>query len=65
MDRTTAVQSAPVKLNSDAGIGTLHFMPGLRNVDVQGNLNLVRSAAKSPLSVYRRVRRAWRVSENK
>jgi len=34
------VQSAPVKLNNDAHIGTLHFLPGLRNVDANGNLNV-------------------------
>ena len=36
----TAVQSAPVKLNNDTGIGTLHFLPALRNVDASGNLNV-------------------------
>jgi len=35
-----AVQPAPVKLNNDTEIGTLHFMPALRNVDCQGNLNV-------------------------
>jgi hypothetical protein len=37
----TPVQSAPVKLNNDkTGTGAFHFMPALRNVDVQGNLNV-------------------------
>ena len=36
----TAVQSVPVKLNNDTGIGTLHFMPALRNVDTHGHLNV-------------------------
>ena len=36
----TAVQPAPVRLNTDTGIGTLHFMPALRNVDAHGNLNV-------------------------
>lgn len=34
------VQSAPVKLNNDTHIGTLHFLPGLRNVDADGDLNV-------------------------
>lgn len=34
------VQSAPVKLNSGTGIGSLHFMPALRNVDAHGDLNV-------------------------
>jgi hypothetical protein len=35
------VQSAPVKLNNDkTGTGAFHFMPALRNVDAQGNLNV-------------------------
>jgi hypothetical protein len=37
----TPVQSAPVKLNNDkTGTGAFHFMPALRNVDAQGNLNV-------------------------
>jgi hypothetical protein len=37
----TPVQPAPVKLNNDAtGTGAFHFMPGLRNVDANGNLNV-------------------------
>jgi hypothetical protein len=35
-----AVQLAPVKLNDDTGIGTLHFLPALRNADADGNLNV-------------------------
>jgi hypothetical protein len=34
------VQSMPVKLNNDTHIGTLHFLPALRNVDAYGNLNV-------------------------
>lgn len=34
------VQSAPVKLNNDNHIGTLHFMPALRNVDADGDLSV-------------------------
>lgn len=34
------VQGAPVKLNSDSGIGTLHFLPAVRNADANGNLNV-------------------------
>lgn len=34
------VQAAPVKLNNDTGIGTLHFLPSLRNVDAKGLLNV-------------------------
>ena len=34
------VQVAPVKLNNDKGIGTLHFLPSLRNVDAKGLLNV-------------------------
>jgi hypothetical protein len=35
------VQSAPVKLNNDkTGTGAFHFLPGLRNVDANGNLNV-------------------------
>lgn len=34
------VQVAPVKLNNDSGIGTLHFLPSLRNVDAKGLLNV-------------------------
>jgi hypothetical protein len=34
------VQSAPVKLNSDNLIGTLHFLPALRKVDADGDLNV-------------------------
>ena len=59
------VQSAPVKLNNDTEIGTLHFLPALRNVDAQGNLNiswydhkLVRPPAQSELRLHRRVRSA-------
>jgi len=37
----TPVQSVPVKLNNDkTGTGAFHFLPGLRNVDAQGNLNV-------------------------
>jgi hypothetical protein len=37
----TPVQSAPVKLNNDkTGTGAFHFMPALRNVDANGNLNV-------------------------
>ena len=37
----TPVQSAPVKLNNDnTGTGAFHFLPGLRNVDAGGNLNV-------------------------
>ena len=37
----TPVQSAPVKLNNDkTGTGAFHFLPALRNVDAQGNLNV-------------------------
>lgn len=35
------VQGAPVKLNNDSGIGTLHFLPAVRNVDANGNLNVI------------------------
>ena len=34
------VQFTPVKLNSDTGIGTLHFLPSLRNTDAKGLLNV-------------------------
>ena len=34
------VQGVPVKLNNDTGIGTLHFLPSLRNVDAMGLLNV-------------------------
>ncbi|HEV2379500.1 MAG TPA: hypothetical protein VG206_06855, partial [Terriglobia bacterium] len=34
------VQSAPVKLNNDNGIGTLHFLPALRNVDADGDISV-------------------------
>ena len=34
------VQAAPVKLNSDSAIGTLHFLPALRNVSSTGLLNV-------------------------
>ena len=35
------VQTAPVKLNNDpTGTGAFHFLPGLRNVDDNGNLNV-------------------------
>lgn len=34
------MQSAPVKLNNDTGIGTLHFLPGVRNADANGDLNV-------------------------
>ena len=34
------VQAAPVRLNSDSGIGTLHFLPALRNVSATGLLNV-------------------------
>lgn len=34
------VQVAPIKLNNDSGIGTLHFLPSLRNVDAKGLLNV-------------------------
>ena len=37
----TPVQSAPVKLNDDkTGTGAFHFLPALRNVDANGNLNV-------------------------
>jgi hypothetical protein len=37
----TPVQAAPVKLNNDkTGTGAFHFMPALRNVDANGNLNV-------------------------
>ena len=37
----TPVQSAPVKLNNDTTrTGAFHFLPGLRNVDAHGNLNV-------------------------
>jgi hypothetical protein len=37
----TPVQSAPVKLNNDnTGTGAFHFLPGLRNADADGNLNV-------------------------
>lgn len=36
-----AIQSAPVKLNNDrTGTGAFHFMPALRNVDANGDLNV-------------------------
>jgi hypothetical protein len=35
------VQAAPVKLNNDkTGTGAFHFLPALRNVDTDGNLNV-------------------------
>lgn len=34
------VQAAPVKLNNDTGIGTLHFLPSLRNADAKGLINV-------------------------
>jgi hypothetical protein len=34
------VQSEPVKLNNDTGVGTLHFLPSLRNADAKGLLNV-------------------------
>jgi len=34
------VQAAPVRLNSDSAIGTLHFLPALRNVSSTGLLNV-------------------------
>jgi len=34
------VQVAPVKLNNDTGIGTLHFLPAVRNTDANGLLNV-------------------------
>jgi len=34
------VQSAPVKLNSDNVIGTLHFLPAVRDTDMNGLLNV-------------------------
>lgn len=38
----TPVQSVPVKLNNDTtGTGAFHFLPGVRNADAQGNLNVV------------------------
>jgi hypothetical protein len=37
----TPVQAAPVKLNNDTtGTGAFHFLPALRNVDANGNLNV-------------------------
>ena len=37
----STVQSSPVKLNNDSSTtGTLHFLPGLRNADAAGNLNV-------------------------
>jgi hypothetical protein len=36
----TAVQSQPVRLNSNADTGGWHFMPALRNADSQGNLDV-------------------------
>jgi hypothetical protein len=37
----SSVQSSPVKLNNDSSTtGTLHFLPGLRNADAAGNLNV-------------------------
>jgi hypothetical protein len=35
-----AVQAAPVRLNTDSEIGTLHFLPALRNVSTAGLLNV-------------------------
>jgi len=34
------VQAVPVQLNSDSAIGTLHFLPALRNVSTTGLLNV-------------------------
>ena len=34
------VQAMPVRLNSDSEIGTLHFLPALRNVSATGLLNV-------------------------
>ena len=34
------VQAVPVRLNSDSAIGTLHFLPALRNVSATGLLNV-------------------------
>lgn len=34
------VQAAPVKLNNDNVLGTLHFLPALRNTDKNGLLNV-------------------------
>ena len=34
------VQSAPVKLNNDTNIGTLHFLPAVRNADADGDLSV-------------------------
>ena len=36
----SAVQAQPVRLNSDSGVGTLHFLPALRNVSSTGRLNV-------------------------
>jgi len=37
----TSIQAAPVKLNNDTtGTGAFHFLPALRNVDANGNLNV-------------------------
>ena len=36
----TPVQASPVRLNTDTGIGTLHFLPALRYPDAHGNLNV-------------------------
>jgi hypothetical protein len=33
-------QGAPVKLNNDSAVGTLHFLPAVRNADANGNLNV-------------------------
>ncbi len=36
----TGVQAAPVKLNNDNVLGTLHFLPALRNTDKNGLLSV-------------------------
>ena len=36
----SAVEARPVRLNSDSGVGTLHFLPALRNVSSTGLLNV-------------------------
>jgi hypothetical protein len=41
------IQSAPVRLNSRS-TGGLHFLPGLRNVDQNGNLNVCWYERRSP-----------------
>lgn len=40
LESLAPVQVAPVKLNNDKGIGTLHFLPGVRNADAKGLLNV-------------------------